>query len=280
MDRIVVPLDGSELSERALRPAYATARRGGASVILVSAIGRSAADGRLRYLEDRAALVDLPVEVMTYDGEVADAVSAALSGAREPLVFMASHGRSGLRNLAGGTAESVLAQVPCPIAIVGPRCHAVLIEGERGKILVGVSDEPESESVIAPAARLAHSLGMEAHLVEVVGPEELVENGQPDRHVASAAGARVDTPTEMARSRLADLARRFPASGAAEPSTEVLYGAEIVSSVTRHAARTMASFLAMATHCRGGLDRVTKGSVVMEAVAVAPCPVLTVTARS
>jgi nucleotide-binding universal stress UspA family protein len=246
-------------------------------VMLVSAVDRSAADGRLRYLEDRSTLVDLPVEVMTYEGDVADAVGAALSGAEDPLVFMASRGRSGLRNLAGGTAESVLAQVPCPVAVVGPRCHAVLVEGERGKILVGVSDEPESESVIEPAARLARALGMEAHLVEVVGPEELVENGRQDRHVVPGTGPRVDTPTEMARSRLADLAARFPASGTAEPRTEVLYGAEIVTSVTRHAARTMASFLAMATHCRGGLDRVTKGSVVMEAVAVAPCPVLTVT---
>jgi nucleotide-binding universal stress UspA family protein len=269
MDRIVVPLDGTDRPERALRPAFAAARRAGATVTLLSCERASLHAERLHYLNGRAAMVDLPVDTMVVDASPADAIVHLAESDPATLVFMATRGRSRLPHL-GTTAEKVLAGTEAPVVLVGPRSHASLVAGERGLMVLGVSEESSSEAVLGHAASLAGALDMDICLVEVVGPEERVpdeQRGRPDR------------PTASGHDRLSRLSAQLADHGVERIRTEVLYGAEVAASLVHFATRSMASIVAMASHGRLGLDLLARPSTMLETVANSPCPVLTVRCR-
>jgi nucleotide-binding universal stress UspA family protein len=266
VEEIVIPLDGSEFPERALRSALATATRCGASVTLLTA-GVERSDTRaIEYLEDRASMLGIPVATKISSDPPEQAIPTAADCGAGAVVFMATKGRSGLHRVAGGTVEKVLGASDCPVILVGPNCRTTLIEGERGRLLVSVSDAVESESVLGPARDLARALDLEMTIVEVVEPEERIHT----------VAERPDDPTERGRARLDDLAARLDAPGEGETAVEVLYGADVAASITRCATKRMASFIAMSAHARRGLDLVLRGSTLLDVVATAPCPVLAV----
>ena len=137
--RILVPVDGSELSESALPEAAALARAAGASLRLlravpmvvpltpipVSAVYDQANDATRRsaelYLtslcEDQT---DLDVERRIVQG---DATAAVLHEAEDAdLIVMASHGRGGVVRVAlGSVSDAVVRASPVPVMIVPPR---------------------------------------------------------------------------------------------------------------------------------------------------------------
>ncbi len=136
LDRILVPLDGSELSTRALAHAIALARAGGASLALLRAVAGAVAalalplDGY--YLEsdqtaEAQATAELQAVADTIDG--LDVETLVMTGRPEPvigeaaesadLIVMASHGRGGLARLAlGSVADGVIRHAGRPVMIV------------------------------------------------------------------------------------------------------------------------------------------------------------------
>jgi len=139
-DIIVVPIDGSEASVRALEIAFHLAKMDGASVRVCSIVDPTFIGGSAPTAEATEAMLAEP----TGDANhlVADAVDAGeregiairgetlvgvpfdriLEAAKRhaaDLIVMGTHGRSGLsRVFAGSVAESVLRKAPCPVLIV------------------------------------------------------------------------------------------------------------------------------------------------------------------
>lgn len=144
--KILVPLDGSELSESAIPAALEVARRFGASLVLFRAAVLPEhlmvspvplAPGAYSHLQD---------EIVTGTREYLDAVKARLSGEGVPvdtglvsgdaasrileyaetqgidLIVMCTHGRSGFQRwLFGSVAEKVMRHSTCPVLSVRPR---------------------------------------------------------------------------------------------------------------------------------------------------------------
>lgn len=147
--RILVPLDGSDLAEGALRHAEAVARRFEADLLLiqvVSAISATAAVDPMTasavdavyaaesieeaeqeafdYLNrtsQRPDLKGLSVEIEVFRGSAAPEISRRIQKGDVDLVVMSTHGRSGLGRLVfGSVADQVLREVCAPILLV--RC--------------------------------------------------------------------------------------------------------------------------------------------------------------
>lgn len=143
--RIMVPLDGSELAERALPPASALARRASAEVALIQSIywarmavadypyGYGAAIGDAELLEEAEAGARdylagisqrLTREGLTVVTEVrldpaADAILAGAAEQHADLIVMSTHGRGGLgRWVLGSVADRVLRGATIPILLV------------------------------------------------------------------------------------------------------------------------------------------------------------------
>jgi len=141
---IVVPLDGSELGETALRPARRLAETAGGRLLLVQAIdvaiAASAAgvpgveadvellldaerEAAEEYLARQAETLreEVAVETAVRIGPPADAIAELARERQASLVVMATHGRGGpLDRLIGSTIERVVRFGPCPVAVISP----------------------------------------------------------------------------------------------------------------------------------------------------------------
>ncbi len=139
--RFLVPLDGSELAEKALETAQAMVQEGCEVHLLqvvrlplpviTPEIGMSVpmidmdelTDEAKAYLENkatdlRAAGFHVTTTVIE-DDNVADAIVAYAQKIAADLIVKSTHGRGGLSRLVfGSVAEAVLRKAPCPILVI------------------------------------------------------------------------------------------------------------------------------------------------------------------
>lgn len=219
--RLMVPLDGSPLAERALAPALQLTDRAQAELMLVrvaypeqmvipepsvpgargvaypeQALAHAAQLAR-QYLASVQAAHAIPErlvwgKVIADDSQPPDVAAdlvAAAAGAKTELIVMSSHGRSGLdRWLHGSVAERLLAEAPCPVLMLrtaGPIRH----------ILLALDGSPLSEAAVGPTLSLAHGLGAEVTLLHVLtGDWPLGPLAEPPSYHFYAHNARVDIP--------------------------------------------------------------------------------------
>jgi nucleotide-binding universal stress UspA family protein len=141
INRIVVPVDFSESSERAVSYAAALARRLGASLHLIHALEPPALTrGPLEFYESASAehLNDvywtarrrlnalsqkLALRVATSKevrpGLASEVITAAVIDLGADLVIMSTHGRTGLSHLLlGSVAEQVVRSAVCPVLMI------------------------------------------------------------------------------------------------------------------------------------------------------------------
>ena len=141
--RILIPLDGSELAEQALEHAYSLAATFGAELLLVGVLDLTAGMYDVYAetlqpldLKDQletllAGTLDRTVERVQAQGHIArrflevgvphEEIAAVAERERADLVVMTTHGRRGLSHLLlGSVTEKVLRTAPCPVLVVRP----------------------------------------------------------------------------------------------------------------------------------------------------------------
>jgi nucleotide-binding universal stress UspA family protein len=152
-EKILVPLDGSELAEWAVRHAEEIARGTGAEILLLQAVylpmpivpeavliaggkaveeaGKEAA----AYLEKMAESLraeGFRVRTMVEERPPADAILRIADREEVDAIVMSTHGRSGLSRLVmGSVAESVLHATGRPVMLVKPAPPAVAAQKEE-----------------------------------------------------------------------------------------------------------------------------------------------------
>lgn len=133
MNRILVPLDGSELSEKALT---IVEKMVGADIelLLVRVVNPVVAlaspdvmEEAENYLDGAAGLCqrrhpETSVRVILTTGSVAETLLEVAEDEAAGLIVMTTHGAGGLgRWLMGSVAEKVVRHSPCPVLTVGRR---------------------------------------------------------------------------------------------------------------------------------------------------------------
>ncbi len=122
--RIMVPLDGSELAQIALDHALAVCKAFGATLVLlhVRDARQGSAEAARRYLDfvrQQHARNDIAIELAVREGPVAEAIIAAANDEHIDVIVMATHGRSGLQRVVyGSVAEHVLRNSAKPVLLV------------------------------------------------------------------------------------------------------------------------------------------------------------------
>ncbi len=263
-ETIVVPLDGSELSARALHPASAIAVRTGADLRVVSAVGHERdVAARARALETQIAQTGiLAVAVDVTVANPADLISTE-AGHSDQLVCMASHSRGRVGEaLFGSVAEVVVRNARRPIVLVGPHYEPPK-PVPLDRVLVALDGSRPSREVIPFVAEWAEHLGLKVSLALVVTPaatEQALNQSVVVEPVMEAA------PLERVAAGLVDQGLTV--------DWDVLHGPDPATSIVRAAVDGSASIIAMTTHGRTGLARIVAGSVAMAVVHHSPCPVL------
>jgi nucleotide-binding universal stress UspA family protein len=254
MKTIVVPLDSSEQSERALPVAEAIARRINAGLLLVSAQFHGPLDPG-EYLEEQAARVrGCPVDIAATRHEHAPAaIASALDAGSDRIVCMTTHGRGSLRLAAlGSVAEEVIHGTDRPILLVGPRCRPDFLDN-ASELLVAV-DRPEAAVPLAePTRRWANALGLRRRVAILVHPLDIESAQRSDAVLAPLVEA-----LELSSINDGILLRADSVAGALADCAEA----------------SNAGLIAMNTRARTGLARFVLGSETMGVLRHASCPLL------
>jgi nucleotide-binding universal stress UspA family protein len=260
---ILVPFDDSALAERAFASATALARAGGARLILLYV--RTAPDGVVRTVADLEGAADrlrdggVAVEPEVYDadhGEIGRAICQAALEWQAELIVMATHGRGGLgRLLYGSVADEVLRLASVPVLLVSSHSEHSWPSGRAPRVLVPLDGSELAEATLDSAGELAEALGAELILLQVL--EE-----PPQRLRAYAprvARAHIKAEIADARRYLERIANRIQRADHL-PAVRVVIGSP-AATIAETARTESCDLIAMATHGRGGLARVTLGSV-------------------
>jgi len=139
--RILVPIDFSDCSARALEHAAVLARKFDSKLVLLHVVEpavypenylitpatvdeanqgvMAASRERLEGLRRDSSIEALSVEILVRVGRAHSEIPDTARATGSELVVMGTHGSSGLKNvLLGGTAERVLRQTSCPVLMI------------------------------------------------------------------------------------------------------------------------------------------------------------------
>jgi nucleotide-binding universal stress UspA family protein len=285
--RLLVPLDGTGLSEAVLPVVADLALRGRAAVTLLHVLEASAprtvhgephlADvaSAERYLADvarRAFGEGVAVDWHVHGpgtGDVAASLADHAEELSQDMVVMRAHGEARLRDwLKGNMAQQVVRRRTVPVLLLAsPRETGVAYPFKR--LLVPLDDHEDHEAVVPLVRTLARLCGAEVHLATVVTPDAITGGLLPGttREV-------LDLRHEDAAGRLAALAGRFADRGVAA-KVHVVRG-DPAKGIARVAARVGADLLAMGTHGRAGTAAFWEGSLAQRLIRQVPASFLLV----
>jgi nucleotide-binding universal stress UspA family protein len=157
--KILVPLDGSALAERAVKEAAEIARGTGAELILLKVVqvplskvpeaGESeeiksvqeiAAKARI-YLDgiaSRYAKDSIKIQAVVLEGPAAAAILGYAHDKDVDVIVMSTHGRTGLsKALMGSVAEQVVLTTKRPVMLVKPEKFRTAHHVDEGEVFIG-----------------------------------------------------------------------------------------------------------------------------------------------
>ncbi len=312
--RILVPLDGSELAERAVPVAARIARVSGASVLLTRVLlpnyvefyepafrpyqsvppraleaEVSEAKAYLARIGDWPVLSGIAVETYPVAGMAAPCILQLSIEQHADLVVMTSHGRTGLsRWVLGSVAQHLARQSTVPVLVLRTTTN---LAGEGGevpaqpvRVLVTLDGPEAAEAALGPAADLVAALATKApgelHLLMVV-----------DRYLAALAAAPESLLVGGAEGYLGRVAERLrrERGEALRTTWSVSADTDIAAAIVRVAGEGVpgasgevpagVDLITMATHGRTGFARWALGSVTERVLQGTKLPMLIVRPR-
>ncbi len=309
--KVIVPLDGSDLSEQSLPYAELIAKSLSVPVELVQAydilpaslLGGQNRQGVVSALEEGSrarALVSmenqrrrlegdgLSVNLVAQRGPAADVIVAVAGAEPTALVVMSTHGRGGIsRWVMGSVTDKVLHTIPNPMLIVranvlGPAAP----ESSLRSVVVPLDGSPLSELAIPHAISVAGALSAGITVLRITPSEDqyrtqlnlaLPEMGtgtMPDFDMASPDELTADDAAE-ASDYLDDVRNRMSIDHAHGVATEHQVNDNIAQTIIERGS-AQPSLVAMTTHGRSGVGRMVLGSVTDRVIRHSNLPVLVI----
>ncbi|MCW5850536.1 MAG: universal stress protein [Anaerolineae bacterium] len=287
---ILVPLDGSNLSERALPLATAFAKASDAQLVLVRSVWVprlsditpeeeevKAVDEAEEYLADLAFKLGaqgLQVQTAVPYAPAAEGILMEIELRHADLVVMSTHGRSGLSRLIyGSVAEAILAHSPTPVLLVRVTKDEAAQTSlpDDPQILVPLDGSEFAEVALPYASELARALnGTLVLLRAVVPPPQWVDTVMTVPYPTEEVIVRGE---EDARAYLHDLAEHLKADGLrVKMAVEVGHADEVILRLEKGPIQ----LVVMATHGRTGLAQAVFGSVAVSVMHRGNLPLLIV----
>lgn len=282
--RIVVPLDGSPLSEAALPVAKAIAEASHGSLFLARVhapvamtpdVGYPLPDweddirlSECTYLANAArplvADAHLPTETRLLEGSVGSAVKKYVEDVSADLIVASTHGRTGFsRAWLGSTVDWLVRFAPVPVLLMRPSLDAPQPTAWTcANILVTLDGSERAEKVLPDAVRLARTSGARITLLRVVMPA--VHSVAPYGIAALAVVPDEPRTFELmheAKYYVEELAATLRRDNAGlDLVTEVVLGEHVAETILDEARTRDADVLALCSRGRGA-SRLLVGSI-------------------
>ncbi len=296
---ILVPLDGSPLAEQIIPLAFEIARAARSKVRLVlvhqtpqppvephssqlyvsaDLATRKVERGYLNTLRTRLRKSSgLQISAVTIDGPAGPTLGKYVQDIGADLVAMTTHGRGGLRGAwLGSVSDHLIRSLKIPVIVARARegMGAVSEPPKIREILVPLDGSPLAETALGPASAIARLFGAELLLVQVVRPlsaGSLLPLPFPSGYDTEVlAVERKET-----QKYLDSLANDLRDHGVGVRAT-VVVGHNVAEALLDLAHPQRIDLVAIATHGRGGVQRLLLGSVADKLIRGAGPPVLVI----
>lgn len=300
INRILVPLDSSELSESVLPWVVTLAKGAGSEVILLQVVNEPASEifgdepvdwNLIQEIQESAEAVardyieaktrQLESQGLTVFGHVdrgrpADLILDYAKEHDADLIAFSTHGRSGIqRMILGSVAGHILNRSEIPLLLVSPDENQSDVSAEISEILVPLDMSEHGEAVLPLVQELAKAMNLKLTLVMALPNLSQIYFGtEPVAYPINA----IDIMEQSIRDYLSEVAQRVQADGI-EVSWEMLQG-DAGNAIVECATKMSNNLVAMSTHGRSGLGRMIMGSVTDKVIRQSGDPVLVVRPQS
>jgi nucleotide-binding universal stress UspA family protein len=268
-DRILIPLDGSELAEAALPWVHLFPTREIRLLRVCPDDGSSETEAE-QYLADvarRMVPAECAVETRVARGGAADTI--VTDAADADLIAMCTQGAGG-RRFFGSVADRVARHAPVPTFLVRSG-HDSISAAALSRVVVPLDGSANAEQALPLAVRLARMLDVTVHLIAVseIPDDEDGEPAAPLDERATGTAADQDETCNSYLERIGSALSRRGVSATAEvragvPTRELL------------AAVHVGDILVLTTHGRGAAQRWQIGKVAERLLRQAAAPVVLV----
>lgn len=299
LQSLIVPLDGSEFSERTLPLAGRLAKATGADLHLAHVHvshppdhflsntqfhyeGLDMEEYEQRHRKEERAYLDgvvarvrteaPEVNAVLLEGDVSEEISRYAEDVGADMILITTHGHTGVSRMwLGSVADALIRETGLPLLVIHPGEHGSVPEDVMSfqHILVTLDGSELSEAILQPATDVARATGARFTLVHVVSPSAIL-------------GARVfplmpddTTPAmETAEVYLEEMAERLRSRGVQQVDVCVEEHDVTHQAIADIGMKRDADLIAMATHGYGGLRRALLGSVADKVLRSSPLPLL------
>ena len=279
IERILVPLDGSELAESVLPYVRHMAVSTGAGVRLITVVkdesDREKANSYLRSRQERLGLEAIETSVTASGNGEAEGILSEAEGWNADLIAMSTHGRSGaMRWVFGSVADKVIHATTRPLLLVRSRPEEPTPEEVQiDRVLVPLDGSGLSLGVLPYVEGIAKALGATLVLFSAVAPPQTYTGVEIGAMPVPTADL-IDEMMAQSQESLTGVAKEIEERGVKTRSM-VTTGFP-VSEIVRAAQEVEAGLIAVATHGRSGVNRWIMGSVADGVVRRSALPCLIV----
>lgn len=294
---VVVGVDGSEHSLRALEWALQTARSLAAplTVAHVRSEALQLGSARIESLGPAPELPDTVVDALaaevgpraeglevryaSLDGSVVDALVEAAERAR--LLVVGSRGRGGFKSLLlGSNSRSLAAAAPCPVVVVPHEARAASLESgtAAGRVLLGLETDETADEVVEFAFEAAERRGVPLEVVTSypVPPSPALLIGAPAPALQVPPPMPDETP-DLVESTSRRQEERLRPFAERRPEVEVIPTVTPADPAGRLVEDSLeAGLVVVGRHRRHRIETLLMGSVAHAVLHHAQCPVAVV----
>ncbi len=304
-ERILIPLDGSEMAEMALPYGEELASKLGSEIILYHVYGHELQHQKQSpqiYLDTVAETVkqnlinEVKVTTKTQTGEPAGNICNLVDKNKIDLIIMTSIGTSGLKigKMLGSVTDHVCRTVPSPVLIVRPN-KSNRIEGSNAlitKILIPFDGSELSKRAMSVGEELAAKLNIPIILFEMAQMSypsgissymygnEYVKIDELDEQAIEYNYAKANE-SEQSRvlSELISIEKELRTKGLSVDH-RITSGIDAAKEINEISKENGIDLVLMSTHGRSGLGHWVLGSVAEKVLRYSEVPLLLVNARA
>jgi nucleotide-binding universal stress UspA family protein len=287
---ILLPLDGSTLSEASLGAASLLAERLHSPVTLLHVIEQGApsqvheerhltqpeeAETYLRQVAARAFPADVKVQTHVHTAPVADVARSIVEHAanefQPDLIVTSTHGRSGVRDLLfGSIAQQIVAQGTTPLLLIKPEGRPFRMQ----TILLPLDPDSFHDDSLAVGESLAKSFKSRLELLSVIptygtlaGEQALASSLMP-----AATQAVLDLREQNARAHLGEHVEAIKQAGVA--ASAIVARGDPASTIVKTAEQLPADLIILSTHRKAGIGAFWARSVAPKVAQLTRTPLL------
>ncbi len=292
-ERILIPLDGTEIAEVAIPYVEEVASKFGSEVILYHTYGREYREQKHIYENYLDRLADtvkknirkegaagFKVTTKVGAGEPADNICHLVEKDRIDLIIMTSVSASGIKisKMLGSVTDHVCRTAPIPVLLVRPQ-DVLRIESKKqliNRILIPLDGSDFSKQALPVAEAVATKLKVPIIVFQ------MVQSSYP--YVSSDFVSKIDYSKlgqgeeQMVREEMAALAQKLTANGLVAVA-EVSSGTDAANEIIQTTKDSDIDLIVMSSHGRSGLGRWLLGSVAEKVLRYGETPLLLVNVR-